>query len=345
MKKYFDNLNPIIKQYFKILSPEIPEFLYEYINTPEMMRLDTVSALVGSDYAGFIDVKFPYTSLSHSIGVALIIWNFTKDKKQTLAGLFHDIATPAFKHCIDFLNGDYEKQESTEELTTDIIKNSKEIMYLLKRDGIELKEVNEYKIYPIADNDTPNLSADRLEYTFSDNLTLTGVWNLNDVKKLYNNITILKNEKNIDELGFSDIEIAEEFVKGASSLWYFLQSNKDKLKCQFIADTIKSMNKLGLIYKDDLYRFTEQEIIQKIEMCDINNISKSFKKFRNTTYINEGEEPPNDKYCISLNVKKRYIIPLVNYERINNVSTDAKKIIDNYLDYKSPTYGWVDFNI
>ena len=105
------------------------------------------------------------------------------------------------------------------------------------------------------------------------------------------------------------------------------------------------MNKLGLIYKDDLYRFTEQEIIQKIEMCDINNISKSFKKFRNTTYINEGEEPPNDKYCISLNVKKRYIIPLVNYERINNVSTDAKKIIDNYLDYKSPTYGWVDFNI
>ena len=114
MKKYFDNLNPIIKQYFKILSPEIPEFLYEYINTPEMMRLDTVSALVGSDYAGFIDVKFPYTSLSHSIGVALIIWNFTKDKKQTLAGLFHDIATPAFKHCIDFLNGDYEKQESTE---------------------------------------------------------------------------------------------------------------------------------------------------------------------------------------------------------------------------------------
>ena len=131
-------------------------------------------------------------------------------------------------------------------------------MYLLKRYGIELKEVNEYKIYPIADNDTPNLSADRLEYTFSDNLTLTGVWNLNDVKKLYNNITILKNEKNIDELGFSDIEIAEEFVKGASSLWYFLQSNKDKLKCQFIADTIKSMNKLLLIYKDDLYIFTEQ---------------------------------------------------------------------------------------
>ena len=76
--------------------------------------------------------------MDHSVGVALIIWNFTKDKKQTLAGLFHDIATPIFKHCIDFMNGDYETQESTEELTTCIIKNSKEIMALLERDNIYL---------------------------------------------------------------------------------------------------------------------------------------------------------------------------------------------------------------
>ena len=45
-----------------------------------------------------------YSSLEHSIAVALIIWHFTKDKKQTLSGLFHDIATPVFKHSIDFMN-------------------------------------------------------------------------------------------------------------------------------------------------------------------------------------------------------------------------------------------------
>ena len=86
-----------------------------------------------------------YSSLDHSVAVALIIWNFTNDKKQTLAGLFHDIATPAFKHAIDFMNGDYEKQESTEELTTQIIANSKEIMELLNRDNIKIDEVNDYK--------------------------------------------------------------------------------------------------------------------------------------------------------------------------------------------------------
>ena len=32
----------------------------------------------------------------------------------TVAALLHDIATPVFAHVIDFLNNDYEKQESTE---------------------------------------------------------------------------------------------------------------------------------------------------------------------------------------------------------------------------------------
>ena len=35
MAKYFENLNEKIKEYFKILSPEIPEFLEEYIETYE----------------------------------------------------------------------------------------------------------------------------------------------------------------------------------------------------------------------------------------------------------------------------------------------------------------------
>ncbi len=56
---------------------------------------------------------------------------------QTLAGLFHDLAPPVFKHCIDFMNGDSETQESTEEKTSDIIRNSSKIMSLLKKDGIQ----------------------------------------------------------------------------------------------------------------------------------------------------------------------------------------------------------------
>ena len=143
--------------------------------------------------------------------MALIIWHFTHDKKQTLAGLFHDIATPVFKHCIDFMNGDSETQESTEERTTDIIRNSKQIMSLLERDGIKLEEVNDYKIYPIADNNTPQLSADRLEYSLSNALFTYKTKSFSEIKEIYNDIEIQKNENNEEEIGFKTQKIAEIF--------------------------------------------------------------------------------------------------------------------------------------
>lgn len=195
MKNYFEMLDKTIKEYFKILSDETPDFLNEYINTKEMQKQAKISVSCGTYYTKLFDKMIWYSSLDHSIAVSLIVWNFTKDKKQTLAGLFHDIATPVFKHSIDFMNGDYEKQESTEELTTRIISESKEIMKLLKRDGIKVEEVDNYHIYPIADNDTPMLSADRLEYTLSNGLGVRKkVWNLSDIKEIYNNIEIQKNE-------------------------------------------------------------------------------------------------------------------------------------------------------
>ena len=183
MNKYYDNLNEEVKEYFKILSPEFPEWLLEYINTPEMERISKISMSCGTDYSKCFNVRYWYSNLDHSVGVSLFIWHFTHDKKQTLSGLFHDIATPVFKHCIDFMNDDSEPQESTEERTTEIIRNSEKIMSLLKRDKIKLEEVNDYKIYPIADNDTPQLSADRFEYTFSSGLTFFRVWELDKIKK------------------------------------------------------------------------------------------------------------------------------------------------------------------
>ena len=73
------------------------------------------------------------------------------------------------------MNGDHETRESTEELTTYMIKNSKEILELLERDNIKVNEVDDYHIYPIADNDTQKLSADRLEYTLTNGLYFKAV--------------------------------------------------------------------------------------------------------------------------------------------------------------------------
>ena len=351
MGNYIITLNPIIKEYFKILSPDgIPDFLYDYINTKEMQRIGKVSTSCGTNYTKIFNHKFIYSNLEHSIGVALIIWNFTKDKKQTLAGLFHDISTPTFKHCIDFMNGDHEKQESTEELTSKIISNSKEIMELLNRDGIKLEDVDNYKLYPIADNDTPKLSSDRLEYTFSNGLFFKtkDIWKLKEIKEIYDDIEVLKNEDGIDELGFKTKEIAEEYIKYCRKIWPFWIDNDDVISMQFIADIVKKMSDEGYITKKDLYTLSDAEVIKKIENCEDKHIAECFKKFENTDTIYEtDDEPKTDCYYVSIKAKRRYNIPLVKTngeaKRINEISELAKNTIDDYLQYSPKKYVAFDF--
>ena len=348
MSKYIEELPEILREYFKVLSPEFPEFLEEYIYTPEMQKQAKISVTSGTIYSKMFD-EIWYSSLDHSVAVALIIWNFTKDKKQTLSGLFHDIATPVFKHCIDFMNGDHEKQESTEELTTQIIEHSKEIMTLLNRDNIKLEEVCDYHIYPIADNDTPKLSSDRLEYTLSNGLGVREkLWNLETVKEIYQDIEVQKNEEGIPELGFKHKEIAEKFVHTMSKLSCIYVGNETKYSMQLIADIVKKMYEQHLVSKKDLYTLSEKEIIQKIENCPIGNLSNCFKKWENASKIQESDEQPKDKYAVDIKVKQRYIVPLVEEEnkfvRIDTVSENAKEDISRFLNYKPKKYAYLDFN-
>ena len=348
MNNYLENLDETIKKYFKILSDEFPEFLYDYINTPEMQKQAGISVSCGTIYSKMYNQMW-YSSLDHSVAVALIIWNFTKDKKQTLSGLFHDIATPVFKHTIDFMNKDYEKQESTEELTTKIISESKEIMNLLQRDGIKVEEISDYHIYPIADNDTPMLSSDRLKYMLSNGLGATEkIWGLKEIEEIYKNIEIQENEEGIQELGFKDLKIAEKFVHTMSILSRLYRREKTVFSMQLLADIIKKMSDKNMISVSDLYKLSEKEVIEKIEHCNDENISKCFNIWRNATEINTSEILPINKYYVSIEkMKVRYINSLVRndnkYERIYDISENAKEDIEKTLNYKTAKYTYLDF--
>lgn len=349
MNNYIDTLNTTIKSYYKILSEDFPEFLNEYINTPAMLKQSKISVSCGTIYSKMYNQMW-YSSLDHSIAVSLIIWHFTKDKKQTLAGLFHDIATPVFKHSIDFMNKDYEKQESTEELTTKIIQDSTELMYLLNRDDIIVKEVADYHIYPIADNDTPKLSSDRLEYTLSNGLGATEkFWTLQEIKKIYDNIEIQRDENGIAELGFKDITIAEKFVHIMSFLSRLYIQEKTLFSMQMLADIMKEMLDKNLISIKEMYTLSEKDIIDRIKHCNEYNIADCFKKWENAIDVNTSETVPEGKYFVNIEkVKKRYINPLVRvnngYNRIKDISEMANIDINDALNYKTAKYVFLDFD-
>ena len=304
-----------------------------------MLHQQHISITCGIIYTDLFDSDFFFSSLDHSIAVALIIWHFTHDKKQTLAGLFHDIATPVFKHCVDFLNGDYMSQESTEDLTTEIIANSKEIMNLLERDNIKLSEVDDYHKYPIADNDTPQLSSDRLEYSLSNALLTYNLLNFNDIKEIYSDIEIQTNENNIEELGFKTKKIARKFVKVTSKLSLIYRGEETRYSMQLLADILKLLSDEKVITKKDLYNLREHEIINIINDSKYGYI---FNIWKNAKKIKISKERPENVYYINHGAKIRHIDPLVNGNRVSEICKIAKKLINQNLSYDMDNYVYLE---
>ena len=339
--KYIDSVDKRVLDYFNVLEPSFPEWLNDYIETKELLKQRYISMTCGTIYSDLFESEFFFSSLDHSVAVALIVWHFTHDKKQTLSGLFHDIATPVFKHCVDFLNGDYMTQESTEDLTSKIISNSKEIMELLKRDNIKLEEVEDYHIYPVADNDTPKLSADRLEYSLSNALLTYKLSNIDEIKKIYNDVVLDKDEDGTLELSFKSKETALEFVKITSKLSIIYREDRTRYSMQLIADIIKKLNEDGLITKEDLYNKKESEIIEIIENSKYKEIFNIWKNAKNKKV---SKEKPENVYFVHHGAKIRYIDPLVNKKRISSISEEAKKEIDKNLSYDMNNYVYLDFN-
>lgn len=337
---YLENVDKRIIEYLNILEPEFPGWINDYINTKELLSQKYISVTCGTIYSNLFESDFFFSSLDHSVAVALIIWHFTHDKKQTLSGLFHDIATPAFKHCVDFLNGDYMAQESTEDLTTEIIKRSSEIVKLLERDNIKISEIEDYQIYPIADNDTPRLSADRLEYSLSNALFTYKLLDIESIKEIYNDIEIQKNSENEMELGFKTKKIARKFVKVTSRLSIIYREDRTRYSMQFIADILKQLSNENKISRQDLYNLKESEVIDVIESSKYNKI---FNIWKNATKVKTSKEEPKDVYYVHHGAKIRYIDPLVNGERISKICKIANSMINKNLSYDMNNYVYLDF--
>lgn len=351
-----------ISQYFEILCPheDYPPFLDRYIQLPVMQRLAGVGLLCGTDWTPLYQNRFYYSRLDHSKGVALIVWHFTHNKAQTIAGLLHDISTPVFSHVSDFRKGDALTQTATEEPTTRIIHGDQAMGRLLAEDGLSPEEVEDYHIYPIADNEIPQLSADRLEYMFPSGMALDGSWTMEEIRRCYNDLTILKNEDGVDELGFRTLEIAELYCEHFCMIGHILQLNENKLTLHMLGQIMNMAEKAGVVSESDFMTLSEKEVLEKLDgllRSAHNDLYRYYKTFRTMTKIEHTNQPlPKDQYfCVNLKVKQRYINPLVVVEcprsgciettvkskRLSEVSEKARRIIEGFKTFSDTAYGCV----
>ena len=290
-----------------IYAGECPDFIARLAGTPPMQRLKQVGMNCGCEYTVLHrqDMCRRYTRFEHSVGVALIVWHFTRDEKQAAAGLFHDISTPAFAHVVDFMNGDHLTQESTESRTAEIIAQSPDIQAILSERGLCTDDVCDYHLYPIADNPSPQLSADRLEYTFG-NFIQYGFAGIDEIRRYYDALTAGFNESGEQELLFTHPALAEQFALRSMKCSYVYVSDADRFSMQYLAEGLKQAVSAGVLTIDDLYT-TEENVIAKL----LNHPGAGFRWADYTAIqsVCRTKRRRGEGFCVRVNAKRRYIDP------------------------------------
>ncbi|MBQ4375680.1 MAG: HD domain-containing protein [Erysipelotrichales bacterium] len=330
-------LPPVNEALFEIYTDEVPGLLRELAHTPALARLKDVGMNCGLEYTSFplyCDLK-PYSRYDHSVGVAYIIWHFTRDIRQALAGLFHDISTPVFAHVVDFLNGDHLTQESTEEKTEKMIRESKEIMAVLDREGISVAEVADYHQYPVADNPSGRLSADRLEYTLGNFLNFhTGT--LEDCVRFYRDLTVGTNEYGEPELVFHDLENARSFAEKALVNSVIYSQDEDRYAMEYLAGILRKAMNRRVLYYEDLWT-TEPEVIARLKSDP--EILREWEKFGGFSRVEKSAEKQTGDGWLKIDAKRRYIDPYTEgYGRISEGLAEMKEKIDGYRNLSYDYY-------
>ena len=290
---------------------QIPEFLKKYLSVSSLERLKKVGYFCGMDYASksIFSFKEYISRYDHSVSVALLTFKITQDKLATLSALFHDIATPCFSHVIDYMNGDYINQESTEEYTEQILKKDKKLIKLLKEDSIDLEKIVNFKKFPLVDNNRPKICVDRLDGIITSSIAWTQNITKTDIREIINDLTIYKNEEGKEELGFSKIKIAQKILKINQKIDDFCHSKEDTYMMNFLANITKLLIEKNIITYEDLYKYDEEELWHIIKTSKDKKIQEWVKKFETIKTIPDLNYPE---------IKKRILNPLVNGKRLLN---------------------------
>jgi hypothetical protein len=291
---------------------EIPDFLNKYLNIDILVRLKDIGYFCGMDYASkdIYDFKYEISRYDHSLSTALLTWRYSKDKVQTIAALFHDISTPCFSHVIDYMNKDYANQESTEDKTEEILNSSKTLPKVLASDNLTIKDLVNYKNYPIVDNKRPKLCADRLDGIILTGLAWTKDLDIKEIPSILDNIKIYINESNKPELGFKNKKIALRVNEINHNINIFCHSKEDNYMMNLLADLTNYCIRNNHITYDELYTTTEKELYNIFSSIKDEDFKYLYKQFKN---IKLDEIP-----LIELpHIKERVINPIVRGKRLN----------------------------
>lgn len=142
--------------------------LRDLMETAAMQRLRGVWQHGISDLIG---LTRPVTRFQHSVGAMLLVRRLGGDLRRQIAALLHDVSHTAFSHVIDYVVDGHDDQSYHDREKETYLAGS-DVPAALAAHGYHWRDFLHEEDFPLLEQPSPRLCADRLDYFLRDSIGL-----------------------------------------------------------------------------------------------------------------------------------------------------------------------------
>ena len=298
--------------------------ILKLIKQPEIQRLKKITNY-GVPKKYYFSEWPDFSRYEHSIGVMILLNKLGASIEEQIAGLLHDISTPALAHVTDWVLGNGKAgDESYHDNLHKIIVDRSKIPDILKKYGFDSREILDFDSFSLLERPTSKLCADRIDYSLRQFMYYK---NPKITKECLNNLSVENGE-----IVFNNRTSASQFANGYLECqiehW---GSKKVVKKYHNFSKILKYALDKNIICEKDFFG-NDGTIIGKLEKSDDKKIKELLIKLQKHENVDNKKEKVYKKF--------RHVDPAIKGGKV--LSSVDKKFASKLKHYKKLSRGGME---
>ena len=187
--------------------------LQALIRSEAVQRLDNV---LQHGISSLIGLTKPITRFEHSLGAMLLVRRLGGSVEEQIAALLHDVSHTAFSHVIDYVLDGHNDQSYHDEVKESYMKTT-DLPSILEQHGFDWTDFVDETAFPLLEQPSPRLCADRIDYFVRDCLGLR-LATQTEVKQALDHLVVANGRIAVDDLAIARW-FAETYLQADDASW------------------------------------------------------------------------------------------------------------------------------
>ncbi|KAJ5249132.1 hypothetical protein N7468_000583 [Penicillium chermesinum] len=248
--------------------------LVELLQSPELARLQGVCQHGVTSFFGHTP---KVTRFEHSVGALLLVRKVGASVAEQVTALLHDISHTAFSHVMDYAlskpgEGSFHEVHKLRYLSTTSLPR------IIADHGLETHKVFEEELFPLVEQPSPRLCADRLDYSLRDTVAF-GKLDIQVAREVFSTLRAAPSVSSPDRvLVLDDPQLALKLARAYLAADEFAWSNLGHVDMYIEAGRlIREAVETGLIQEQWLWTMSDQALWDYLHQHGSPKMSRDMK--------------------------------------------------------------------